>query len=279
MLLPALTFSHSLIRINLSDRKGALFIMRRFSCSLLLLVLLCILAISDNAESFSTEIHPVTDAEKVLRGYDAQSESYVYLTFGSYPYEKDGTERPCLWRVLAIENNYAFLLNEYVVDFQPFHSVKEDQPDWPDYDLYTYMNTTMLNEMFSAQEQACLRYTYEFGSLFILNNKEFMTRAYGFRPILTEVEWERECPPTPYAKTLKGAYVHENGNTWYWSRTCRHTAAGGYEHILGYNGHISMAGFTRIGGVRPACYVDCSMLDKVTGTGTKDDPYVFSIVP
>ena len=35
----------------------------------------------------------------------------------------------------------------------------------------------------------------------------------------------------------------------------------------------------RIGGVRPACYVDCSMLDKVTGTGTKDDPYVFSIVP
>ena len=89
-----MTFSHSLIRINLSDRKGALFIMRRFSCSLLLLVLLCILAISANAESFYTEIHPVTDAEKVLRGYDAQSESYVYLTFGSYTYEKDGTERP-----------------------------------------------------------------------------------------------------------------------------------------------------------------------------------------
>ena len=245
----------------------------------LLFTLLCALTSCAAAEGFSTETNPLSDGEKLLRGYDADSKTYVYLTFGSYPFEKDGAVQPCLWRVLAIENNYAFLLNEYVVEFQPFHSVKVDQEDWPDYGLYTYMNTTMAERMFTPQEQACLRDTYELGRLFILSNKEFMTSAYGFRPILTEVEWERECPPTPYAKSQDGSYVHENGNTWYWSRTCRHTAAGGYEYILGYNGHISMSGFTRIGGVRPACYVDCAMLDQATGSGTLEDPYTFQVRP
>ena len=247
--------------------------MRRILC--LFLLLLCLPAFA-LGEGFSVRTVPLTDGEELLRGYDPQSKSYVYVHFGSYPQARDGAVLPCVWRVLAIENNYAFLLNEYVVDFQPFHSIKVDQEDWPDYDMYTYMNTTMLNSMFTEQEQAAMRYTQELGRLFILSNKEYMTRAYGFRPILTEKEWERECAPTPYAMTLPHAFANNEGKTWYWSRTCRHTAAGGYEWILGYNGHISMAGFTRVGGIRPACFVICPLLDQASGSGTLEDPYVFA---
>lgn len=252
-----------------------LVISRKMTAMLLILCLL-LSAAGACAGGFSTEEKTETDGEALLRGYDSDL-GYVYMTFGSYPYEKDGTVAPCLWRVLSIENDYAFLLNEYVVDFARFHDVKVDQEAWKDYELYTTMNTGMVEKMFTPQEKSALRYTEELGWLFILSNKEFMTRAYGFRPILTEVEWERECPPTPYAMTLPGSYIHENGNTWYWSRTCRHVAAGGYEHILGYNGHISMAGFLRVGGIRPACFVDCSRLDHATGSGTAADPYCFTL--
>lgn len=248
---------------------------RRLLSILLLLGLLTSSALADGLVLQETAL---TDGQKLLRGWNESDKSYVYLQFGSYPFEKNGAVAPCLWRVLAIEEGYALLLNEYVVDFKPFHTVKKDQPEWNDYLLYTTMNTDMLSTMFTPEEQSLLRAGDELGRLFILDNREFMTHRYGFRAILTEVQHERNCSPTPYAAALPNGYRNENGNTWYWSRTCRHTAAGGYEHIIGYNGHISMAGFLRIGGVRPACYVDIGSLDHATGTGTLSDPYVFQII-
>lgn len=231
------------------------------------------------ATAFTIDTVTETDAERLLRGYDEEEkEKYLYVHFGRYPFTKKGEVKPCLWRVLAIENGYAFLLNEYCVDLGRFHHEKEDQPEWKDYDMFDYMNETMLNTMFTPEEQAALQLSDTLGRLFILDNREFMTGTYGFRKILTEKQWERECALTPYARNLKGSYVHSNGKTWYWSRSCRNTAAGGYEHIIGYDGHISMAAHTRIGGIRPACRVDLSMLDHATGSGTEEDPYVFEII-
>ena len=248
--------------------------------ALLLCVALLLGAVPAGADGFTLETTAETDAQRLLRGYSANSRArYVYLTFGSYPFESDGTRAPCLWRVLAIENGYAFLLEEYVLDFMQFHTEKVDQDDWNDYLLYTTMNTTMKDDMFTKEELTAVRYTEELGWLFILDNTEFMTPDYGFRRIKTEVQWERECAPTPYAMAQPHSYKESNGKTWYWSRTCRHTAAGGYEWIIGYNGHISMAGFLRWGGVRPACYVDLTKLDHARGSGTEKDPYVFEVIP
>lgn len=248
--------------------------MRRI-IALLLGICLMVPFTSALALTYQVNRQQLTDGETLLRGYE-KGTGYQYVQFGSYPYEKDGTVAPSLWRVLAIENNYAFLLNEYVVDAERFHHEKVDQPEWKDYEIFGYMNGTMVPKMFTPAEQGALKYTEEMGRLFILDNREFMTGAYGFRQIMTEVQWERECEPTPWAVANRKAYIHPpNGKSWYWSRTCRHTAAGGYEYMFGYNGHISMAGFLRIGGIRPACYVDLTMLDHATGSGTKADPYVF----
>ena len=220
------------------------------------------------------EMRPVADAERVLRGYDG---SYVYLNFGSYPYTASGDVEPCLWRVLETENGYAFLLNEYVVEMSTFHHVKEDQPSWKDYDIFGFINGEMLDTMFTVEEQSLLQPSEELGKLFILDNLEFMKLSYGFEHVLTQPLASRKCLPTPYA-IKKGAYVHKNRMTTYWSRSCRHTAAGGYEHIVGYDGHISMSGFLRACGIRPACRVDMTRLTGVSGSGTKDDPYHFSTI-
>ena len=245
----------------------------------LIALLLAMLLLTPAAMADGVSVTPLTltDGQRLLKGYDEASKTYVYLNFGRYPQEKDGTVLPCLWRVLAIQDGYAFLLNEYVLEFMPFHTEKVDQPTWKDYKIFTDMNGDMLNTMFTAEEQALLKNSDELGRLFILDNDEYMTPAYGFRKIMTKIEKERECAPTPYAMTRPKAYRESNGKTWYWSRTCRHTAAGGYEWIIGYNGHISMAGFLRVGGVRPACYVDAGRLDHASGSGTMEDPYVFEI--
>lgn len=248
-----------------------------FICMAILLISMLPACVS-TADGFTVEPVQPTDAERVIRGYSTSSKSYVYMNFGSYPFNANGSKEPCLWRVLHVEDGFAFLLEEWVVDFFRFHPVKKDQDAWKDYEIYTTMNTTMVDKMFTAEEKRAVRYTADLGWLFILDNNEFMTPEYGFKKILTKPYAERKCPPTPYAKSLGVGYIDKNKMTWYWSRSCRHTAAGGYEHIIGYDGHISMHAFDQVGGVRPACYVDLTQLDHVTGSGTLKDPYVFQVV-
>lgn len=236
--------------------------------------------VSAYAAGFTTEVEPLTDAQEVLRGYEKGKGDggYVYVQFGRYPYTKSGEVRDLTWRVLAIENGYAFLLNEYCVDAARSHFEKKDPKAWNQYEIFGYMNTTMVERMFTAEELDIVRRTDELGWLFILDNKEFMTGRYGFRSIFTEKQWERECALTPYASTIPGTYIDGNGKTTYWSRSCRNTAGQGYQHIVGYDGHISMAGHLRVCGIRPACFVDVTRLDHVKGSGTEKDPFVFEII-
>jgi octaprenyl-diphosphate synthase len=41
------------------------------------------------------------EEQNTLRGYDTRTRKYQYASFGVYPYEKDGTPAPVLWRVLG----------------------------------------------------------------------------------------------------------------------------------------------------------------------------------
>lgn len=56
-------------------------------------------------------------AESILRGYE-KGAGYQYVLLGEYPYEKDGTIAPVLWRILDVENGRALLLTEYIIDTQ-----------------------------------------------------------------------------------------------------------------------------------------------------------------
>ena len=94
----------------------------------------------------------LTDAQRLVRGYDADL-GYIYINYGRYPYEADGTVAPILWRVLGIdEDGYALLLTEYVIDFAMYHEKKVTIEEWKGNTIYHTLNDEMRKVMFTDEE-------------------------------------------------------------------------------------------------------------------------------
>lgn len=248
---------------------------RRLFTFLLLICLMLSAVVPAHATGFSIVNTRETDAERLLRGWD-EEKGYIYIGFGNYPYTAEGDIRPVTWKVLGIENNYAFLLTQYVIDFAQYHHEKVTIEEWKLNDIYTTLNFTIREKMFTEQELKAVRYSEEMGWLFYLTNKQLRTEAYGFKPWQLRPQKPRECAPTPYAMTHPEAWQDPgNGNTWYFSTGVPRR---GFHNLIGYDGHTSTAANNRYGGVRPGCYVDLAMLDNATGSGTIEDPYLFEVV-
>ena len=94
----------------------------------------------------------LTDAQRLVRGYDADL-GYIYINYGRYPYEADGTVAPILWRVLGVdEDGYALLLTEYVIDFAMYHEKKVTIEEWKGNTIYHTLNDEMRKVMFTDEE-------------------------------------------------------------------------------------------------------------------------------
>lgn len=237
-----------------------------------------------------------------LRGYDAgQTPHYQYVTFGTYPYEKDGENAPVLWRVLgrgtpgegdvinasnvpdtkepngddltgSMEDVYC-LMTEYIIDFVLYHDVRDEAGgtplDYADTLIRVYLNEELLGRMFTKSEQATLVEMPERGLLSLPSRKGELFRAdYGFVAEDFVALRERRAVGTPYAYALGLKRIE--GNSWYWTTDWR---AAGRRWIVGDNGHISVSGLDRQGGVRPICYVHADMLEFLGGDGTPENPY------
>ena len=218
----------------------------------------------------------LTDAQRLVRGYDAEA-GYIYINYGRYPYYEDGTEAPILWRVLGVdEDGWALLLTEYVIDFAMYHEKKVTMENWRDNTIYHTLNDEMRLVMFTDEELSAVRYTEEKGWLYYLDNEDYRNTDYGFRHWQLKPQKERECQPTPYAMTNPHAWKdRSNGCTWYFSTGVPRR---GFHNLIGYDGHTSTAANNRYGGVRCACKLKLSMLSNVQGEGTKEDPYTFEVV-
>lgn len=256
--------------------------MKRF-----LILLLCICFLTASATAANTAD---------IRGYDKAS-GYQYVLLGSYPYEKDGTPAPLLWRILAVkEENQALLLTEDVIDVQQVIYC-DNQADikkrnfrritaFNQSDLYTWLNTDMLDTMCSGQPFRDALIDTENGKLFPLTNLEFMNTEYGF-PHTKDVAKIREAVGTPYAKHhilyshFKGLNTLniEAGNSPYWTSTLRRAdTQGWYLQIVGFDGHLSWGNYTRVNiGIRPSVLLDLSQCSIAGGSGTETDPWRLSI--
>ena len=266
----------------------------RIVCACLLLLLV---------SSFS-----VAEETPALQGYDLKTRKYQYATFGVYPYEKDGTQAPVLWRVLGRgvpaeddvigkdtydhmakkyanrdefteENDDVFLLmTEYIIDTVLYHPVRDvlDGPglDYADTHVRYVLCTEVINRMFTKEEQAALVPMPHRGLLSLPSRRgELFHPDYGFvEEDFTKLK--RRCTTgTPYAyeqglRKIVGDY------SWYWTTDWR---APGRRWIVGDNGHISVSGLDREGGIRPICYVKTDMLRITGGDGTKDNPFIFEL--
>lgn len=245
-----------------------------------------------------------------LRGYERSLEpQYVYVSFGSYPYTKEGAVQPVVWRVLghgvpgdtdvidshnapnrkdpkhAImdeqtdENEDVYcLITEYIIDMVFYHDVRDtvDNPglDYENTLMYGTLNGEVLNRLFTPLEQTVLVEMPERGLLGLPSRKgELFREDYGF---VEEdfVEFPRRATTgTPYA--FSQGLKRIKGRSWYWTTDWR---APGRRWIVGDNGHISVSGVDREGGIRPIIYVRTDMLECIGGTGTLEDPFQLAVI-
>ena len=224
---------------------------------------------------------------EAMRGY-VKGQGYEYVNFGEYPYEKDGTVRPVLWRVLDVQENRALLLTEYLIDtdqiiFVTDNKVIEDHSyrrieTFEESDLFPKLSTEYLDRLLGDDPVRNALVPQPNGAtLFLLNDEDYVNIAYGFEKSRW-AEWparikSHEAQGTPYAIKQRGLYVaYQNEMSPYWVATVKSPTD--YKlQIVGFNGHLSYGAYTRVNiGLRLAVRLDLSQL-QVSGQGTKQSPY------
>ena len=97
-----------------------------------------------------------------FRGYSPE-QGYQYFTFGSYPQAEDGAALPILWRVLEQEDGVLYAVSDAILDVGRIDGDQWDYKGWTQSELYTRLNTDVLNTAFSAEEQTALQEYPELG--------------------------------------------------------------------------------------------------------------------
>ncbi|MBE5786702.1 MAG: CapA family protein [Clostridiales bacterium] len=222
--------------------------------------------------------------EDTLRGYE-KGKGYQYVLLGEYPYEKDGTAAPVLWRILDVEDGKALLLTEYVIDtqqaiFETDQKVIEKRTyrrinHYEESDICPWLDTEMVDRLF-GQDPIVNALIKENGSrVFILTSEQFLTTKYGFSANMWNEQKSRQAQGTPYAIKQRNLYQDSSGCVSYWAATIKDPKD--YKlQLVGYNGHLSWGAYTRVNvGLRLSVRMDLSMLTVDGGEGTKKDPFRF----
>ena len=236
------------------------------------ILLVCLLLLS-SLPAFALE-------DGLLRGYDAHK-GYQYVTFGRYPTEKDGTHAPILWRVLKVEGGTAYLLSEYILFASPVHADYMKYSGWLKSDLYAYLNSEFLNEAFSVQEQAALIRCWEDdGLVTLISGDELRSDELGFvnnnARLCESTAWaRRDRPDNKRAKLM----IYSKGHKYspWWSRTESTDNVLQQRRVMdeGKTGRLSVGNPDM--GVRPAIYLNLSMVERTGGSGSMDSPFVLAV--
>ncbi len=232
-----------------------------------------------------------------LRGYDKkQKPHYQYVQMGEYPYEADGTVRPVLWQILSVDETEALLFSQIILDVHQVilcDSQRDSEnrnfrrlTDYDQSDLYTWMNSEMLAALFGDDPMVNALVETHNGVLYPLTDEQMLTPAYGFSAGRYGEYPERRATASPYAKSIKmypdwgqKLYVYDSyGTSPYWVIGFKSsTEACIMMQLCGYDGHLSWGVYTRTGvGVRPALTLDLTKCTVTGGTGTAEDPFLFT---
>lgn len=223
--------------------------------------------------------------EPAMRGWQ-KGEGYQYAILGTYPYEKDGTEKPVLWRILEVQDNQALLLTEYVIDtsqviFETDKTVIEKKTyrrisSYEESDLYVHMNTTVLDTLLGDDLlRDALIEEPGGGKLFIMNTMQFLNPDYGFSATRWNEQRSRWTGGTPYALS-RGLYAENSRQSTYWVSDIK-SADGYMMQLVGFNGHLSYGGYTRTNvGIRPSVRLDLTRLTVTGGNGSMESPFTFA---
>ena len=214
-------------------------------------------------------ILPVNVPAAGISGYSS-STGYQYIEMGTFPQTLEGGQEPIIWRVLAVEENSAYLLSEYVLMNHRLHyddtAYEISGGEFTQTEIYAYLNGEFLTN-FTSRELAFIRIDNN-GGLFTLPTKDDLkNKSYGFAG-----DTERRGYPTAYAVN-NGLFQYSNDSSPYWTRTqsTSHAYAAICTKEQGSLGYIRVE--VQNEGLRPACYLLLDDLEFTGGSGTRNDPY------
>ncbi len=242
---------------------------------------------------------PLAVCAAPLRGYD-KAEGYQYVALGQFPQEADGTVKPILWRVLEVNDEYAYLLSEYILfgnRVDPDDKFYEEvEGDFRQTELFRLLNgpfegnpipveeqqrlnakerlgyayiaeTCFADTAFTDAEKAMILEDEALGKIFLASAEDLKNKAYGFTS-----SKERKAYGTPYATETTGLFEYGNHTSPYWTRSqsISYKYATRCTKVDGDLGYIRCVVMNE--GCRPAIRL---MLDglKTNGSGTMDDPF------
>ena len=208
-----------------------------------------------------------------IEGYDAQK-GYQYVSFGRYPQTADGGVEPILWRVLAVTDDYVYLLSEYVL-FN--HRVHEDYKEYEQFkgefkrtEIFEILNGVFINEAFDTFEITYIVQDDALGRVFLVSADDLANKSYGFKN-----NKARQAFGTPYA-IANGLFVYRNTpearkTSPYWTRTRSEKLLSGVRctKAAGNVGYIRCVVMNE--GIRPAVRLSRSVV--LEGTGMIGEPY------
>lgn len=164
------------------------------------------------------------------------------ITFGTYPYEKDGTKRAIEWIVLEKKEDKALILSKYGLDVKPYHKVEgmkevrwgegeEPEVTWEESTIRSWLNREFVSEAFSEVEQSAILETEVDNSqteccyfcntsggdnvrdkVFLLSYGEVFDKYFLGKKT-------RICMPTVCVAEQCRDYIGENGACQWWLRS------------------------------------------------------------
>ena len=180
------------------------------------------------------------------------------IKFGKYEQDNDleNGKEDIEWIVLKVEGGKAFLISEYVLDYQPYHN-RKGEVSWETSSLRAWLNEEFFNEAFSEKEKEIVLPSTPAG--YLIQDHVFL---WSFQeapsPVLKQDEL-RKCQATAYAKG-QGAYTTYMENvTWWWliHTTSERVDQGPKQaFFIMHTGHESDSWVTASAGVRPVLWID-----------------------
>ena len=224
-------------------------------------------------------------ASAEIRGYQ-KGEGFSYVLLGQYPYQEDGTPRDVLWKITNVTQNHATLMSMLVLEGHQAIEVTDKKiiekhtfrriEDYTQSDLYSYMNGEMLDTLLGDSPLRDALVQTPDGLLFPPRDSLLTDPAHGFSKSYWGKQPSRIMKQTPYNKVVNKVYSSSNGGTTYWGSDIKN-AKDVKLRIVGYDGHLSWGAYSRVNiGICPFMVLDLSKVQVESGTGAKDDPYVFT---
>ena len=182
------------------------------------------------------------------------------VTFGRYhQYGVDDTDTPIRWLILARDGEKALLVSEQVLAVNQFHD-KRATGGWGPSTLREWMNSTFLNEVFTANERSVIQNTETvitfFGAPEIKDKVFLLSREEVMQYLPTEVD--RMAAPTAYALRRAPTTNEDKTAAAWWLRDTGKSACAMLVTPAGVISEDGTAVYVDSIGIRPAVWVNLS---------------------